>query len=207
MMYEYDLTIVVRHKVGRERQFARCIQSILSQAESEYIQIVILNDEVGRGVDWANANLVEAKRYVKGRHVWTLDDDDVIYHRGVFLSWLAERDRPDNRSGMYIFQFEHDKQGVLPPDEDIESGLPRRGRIAGQCVIVSYDLFMQNIHLSGSNEYVGDYGHSGDYSYIMGCMQSTLFLMWIPEVYAQRQYQSSSDGRWMPELNWWSYGE
>lgn len=199
---EYALTIVVRHLHHRVEQFTHLMDSLARQSVSNF-QVVILNDDEGRGVEWANGHLAEAKRYVKGAYVWILDDDDILASDVVveqILGTLVYLCDGGIVANMMVFQFGHNRMGTLPNDDHIDRRKLDRGRIAGQCVIVDRWLFDNHIHAFGLNEYPADYGGSGDYSYITRCREQAGVVLYIKETLAYRQYQSLSDGSWQPQM-------
>jgi len=71
------LTIITRHKAERAELFEVCKASIEAQTDRDW-QHLVIEDEVGRGVPWANKQFEAHAGEVEGDYVFILDDDDKL---------------------------------------------------------------------------------------------------------------------------------
>jgi glycosyltransferase involved in cell wall biosynthesis len=70
------LSIITR-SYKRPTELQRCINSVISQTVPDFEHLII-NDEVGEGLHWANRQIVECATKVRGGYIYILDDDDYI---------------------------------------------------------------------------------------------------------------------------------
>ena len=69
------LSIVTRHLTTRTELLERLVSSIKSQTDAD-LEHIILTDDEGRGLGWANQQFERHKDLPEGRYVMMLDDDD-----------------------------------------------------------------------------------------------------------------------------------
>lgn len=85
--------------------------SLQAQTCDDFAQVV-LNDDVGRGMAWAQAQLASYEPHA--RYVWILDDDDVCIRDTLVeeLQTIAAEHDPD----VIMLRMDHGPLGVLPDD-------------------------------------------------------------------------------------------
>lgn len=85
--------------------------SIARFTSDDYLQ-VILPDDVGRGVGWANAQFADYAPNVTGDYVWILDDDDECIRETLVdeLKAIAAEHDPD----VIMLKMDHGEMGILP---------------------------------------------------------------------------------------------
>jgi GT2 family glycosyltransferase len=70
------LSIITR-TCQRPNELQRCINSVLNQTDPDFEHLII-PDEIGHGLYWANRQIAECASKIKGDYVYILDDDDLI---------------------------------------------------------------------------------------------------------------------------------
>lgn len=127
------LEIVTRHRPGREKKLARCIQSVKGQTDHDFGQTILVDHEA-RGVEYANGML--ASFTPSGDWVWILDDDDVCCSPDVVAD--TKRLAPGKR---LIFCKMRYQKAVLPTKDTWEKP-PVFGKIGMGNFIVRSDVYM-----------------------------------------------------------------
>lgn len=149
------LTIVTRTFNARPMGLAANITSVRKQAESGEIQHLIVEDEVGRGVAWAQENLRNEVAFVKGDYVLLLDDDDFLVDANLVYGLRRQvLDAPE-----IIICKMNMGDGRILPDADHWGERPERGHIPCSSYIVRRDVW---------NEHVADFApkYDGDFDFI-----------------------------------------
>lgn len=121
------LSIVTRC-YKRPAMLARCCESIRAQQDAA-LEHLLINDEVGRGVEWANAQLAAHKNRVHGDYVLILDDDDLLACSSA-VTILRDVARSNDYPDLIVFRADHAELGVLP-DAEVWEKKPLHGHIGG----------------------------------------------------------------------------
>lgn len=140
-------------------------RSLRQQTDPDYEQLLIV-DDVGRGVAWANRVLAGVKP--SGEYVMVLDDDDLLDDpKAIEALKEATADNPE----LVIFKTDHAKLGVLPNDL-IWGKRPLLGLI-GSCSFISRrDVWEQHINSFGKDA-------AGDYAYLKAVWFNRPNVVWL----------------------------
>lgn len=183
------LSIVTRHYVKRPKLFDNCVESVKMQTCDDY-EHIILEDTVGRGVDWANKQFERHAKDVGGDYVFILDDDDrLITDRFVTLvSRIKSLIEPD----LIVVKMNHGKRlGILPNDAYWGIGLPPFSNIGVSAVIPKREIWVDAVKCFAPRT-------GGDYPFIKKCFELADEIIWIDEVVSECQvgpmYGGSGDG-------------
>jgi len=146
------LSIVTRHMISRPNLFAQHCQSLLMQTDQDYEHIVIVDDK-GQGLNWANGQFAEHAARVRGRYVLTLDDDDIFSVPTAIQELKAQT--IDNQADIVFFRAEHAKLSIIP-DTMVWQKKPVCGHVGGQDYITRSDLWLQHVR-AWQQPLCGDY--------------------------------------------------
>jgi hypothetical protein len=117
-------------------------ESLREQLDPDYEQIV-LRDEVGRGLAWANRQFYEHRFAVEGDYVLMLDDDNVLATpHAVTILKAVTWDKPE----AVIFKAEVGPHGILPTSFAWGQRRAIAWQIDGHCVIVRREVWQAYIH-------------------------------------------------------------
>lgn len=182
MAFSPLLTIVTRHLPRRERLLAVCRASIDMQTDQDLQHLVIV-DNVGRGLSWANRQFVAHADEVRGDYVFILDDDDRLV-RDDFVASIREVAGPklivvrmdhQRREGGHIEPF------VLPKSGDWGRGCPPFASIGVSAVVVRRDVWVEAIEDFAPRR-------GGDYPFFQTCFElAGDDVKWLDRVMSQCQ--------------------
>ena len=150
------LSIVTRcHGARRPEGFRRNEQSVDSLKNKSWEHILII-DQKGAGVYYANMSFVLAIQAVKGEYVFMLDDDDFINNPDMIDELMKDTEsKPD----IVLFKMEI-KNGnfnnIYPSPECWQSRKPKIAHIGTSCFAVRRDIWAKYIHHFGHPR-CGDY--------------------------------------------------
>lgn len=87
------------------------IDSLADQTDQDFTQTLLV-DEVGRGVEWAFANLRSYAPKLVGDYIWILDDDDTCIRPSLVedLRAIAAQYAPD----VIMLKMDHGQWGIKP---------------------------------------------------------------------------------------------
>ena len=167
------LSVVTRHLVGREALLERNQTSLRAQTDPDY-QHVVIPDEIGRGVEWANAQLA-ARRWdhLMGEYVMVLDDDNEVTNGGFIAALKAAA----HGAGMLIWRVDIPGLGIIPPD-DCWKRTPQRARIDANCAAVRRDIWLESVKAFYS-------AYDADYDYLAACYKAAGKVVWLDHVYTR----------------------
>lgn len=153
------LTIMTRRwPAGRATSYEIMRRSVETQTRVDGWEHVFLFDDSqeGRGVAWADANLVDVFPQTRGAYIWVVDDDDLLESDAVevVLETIAANGNP----GVVVVKGTFGMFGVLPR-EDVWMAQPIWGGISGQNVVVRRDLALKHCH-AWRDDPTGDVGYS-----------------------------------------------
>lgn len=126
-------------------------QSLWRQTDQDFTQ-TLLNDDVGRGVAWANKNLGEVAPLLVGDYVFVLDDDDMLI-RDTFieeLKQIVEAHDPD----VIFVRMDHGPRGILP--DKMWGIAPKHSDIGSSGFVVKRQVW-QRFSSKWNATYAGDY--------------------------------------------------
>jgi len=167
------LTVVTRHLLSREEQFAVCAASLRVQTDQDF-QHLVLEDSKGHGIEWANRQLIVHKDKVYGDYVFILDDDDQL----ISENFVAEiRDIViANDPDLIVMQMDH--KGRILPKQGMRC--PGFGEIGISAVVVQRDVWMQAIEAFEPKR-------GGDYPFLTRCYELADKIMWIKKAMSKMQ--------------------
>lgn len=174
------LTVVTRC-YKRPMMLARNQLSLQRQSLPDYHQVFI-EDDVGRGMLWANTQLALTTDEIQGEYVLILDDDDRLEHIHAISNLKAiihstvSGDPPE----VVVFKVNHgDRLGILPSDAVWEK-TPIKGHIGSCSFIMEAGLWCDNIHHFAIEE-------GGDYAFLEAVWGLSPDVYWFPQVLARVQ--------------------
>ena len=174
-MFEPFLSIVTRYMPARRQMMERCETSIKAQTCTDY-EWLVLRDDMGRGMVWANAQFDRHRDRVSGRYVLMLDDDDMLASPEAVATL---RDAADENPGVIVFRADHAGHGILPR-ADVWGGSPVYGSISGQDFITRRDYWLDNIA-----EFRGS--HDADFRYMSALWAARPRIVWLDKVIVATQ--------------------
>lgn len=134
------LEVITRTFGQRPDMLRRCTESLQEMHDSDWTQQIVV-DQVGLGVNWANANLATVD--VSGTWVWILDDDDICVRPSLVdeLKTIHLQAQPD----VIMVRAWHAKFGWLPDNAHWEHE-PVCGKVGASSYLVKKDLWMLQRH-------------------------------------------------------------
>lgn len=164
------LTVLTR-TFRRPRALAANQASLAAQTDPDYEQI-LLPDDVGRGVAWANAQMRGVGYLIGGQYVMVLDDDDRLVDPALIADLKAIS--ASSRPSVIVTRMDHGELGVLP-GAGCWGGLPERGCIGTSAAIVRADVWLAH---------AGSWGESydGDYDFVRAVLGSGASIHWHDRV-------------------------
>ncbi len=152
------LQVITRTFGQRPRMLARNQASLASLSDPDWEQTLVV-DDVGRGINWANANLAEIP--ATGEYVWVLDDDDVCALPELVATLKALRG-----PAVIVMRAEHAFFGPLPHDSNWGQA-PVLGDCGWSNFFVRGDVWeAQRPYLRQCDVYEGDYRWA---AHLWGC--------------------------------------
>ena len=157
MNHKPFLSIVIR-TCKRPKALKRCLDSLVKQDRNDF-EVVIIRDEFGRGVPWANGMLAELDwSNLDGRYVYLLDDDNTMT-AGAIRAIKKAVDDCDmlicriNRLGT---KYQRSIGDRLWPEDDYWKKQPQVGHIDIGCVVLRHGLFIEAVKYF-THRYEGDF--------------------------------------------------
>jgi glycosyltransferase involved in cell wall biosynthesis len=161
------LSILTRSYL-RPDQLERCVKSVINQTDPDFEHIII-PDEIGHGLYWANRQIAECSTKVRGNYIYVLDDDDYI----VSPFFIAELKK-------FLSNFSAIKTGVIivccgTLNEEFFPKVWKkpfeRGKIAAPNLIVSRQLFETHAHM-------WDQPRAGDFAFLQSALKENPHIFW-----------------------------
>jgi hypothetical protein len=146
------LEVITRTMPGRADLLANNVASLEAQTDGDWQQLII-RDEVGRGVGWAQEQIAEHAPALYGRYIWILDDDDMCTLTTLVaeLKHIVKYHDPD----VIMLRMDHGSRGILPPAG--WRGMPVCGRIGCSAYVVRRETFQKHAGAFRSARYQSDY--------------------------------------------------
>lgn len=174
------LSVVTRCHPNRPSMLQKNIDSLLVQTCQDF-EHVLIQDNEGRGVGWANEQLQHTSP--KGDYVLILDDDDrLIDETAVEKLKAAVNGQPD----IVIFKADHAGLGVLPSPKVWEKS-PMGGHIGSCDFITRRDLWRQHIPAFAQPT-------CGDIAFLRSMWHEEIAAVWLNEQLAAVQRISRGRG-------------
>lgn len=174
------LSIVTRCHPNRPSMLQKNIDSLAAQTCQDFEQVLI-RDDAGRGVGWANGQLQHASP--KGDYVLILDDDDLLTDEtAVEKLKAAADDQPD----LIIFKVDHAGLGILPSPKVWERS-PMGGHIGSCDFITRRDLWRRHIPAFSQPT-------CGDIAFLRSMWHENIGVVWLDEQLAAVQRISRGRG-------------
>jgi hypothetical protein len=177
MMTERFLTIMTRHCVGREELLERNQRSLRRQSDPDFEQILIV-DEVGRGLAWAEKQLEANRDRTSGCYVYILDDDDYLADD----EFIKEAKRAASKFNPDVIMVRMRRLPYYPqvlPENGYWSKAPEMGHVGAPCYLVRRELWKAHIHRFSDAPYPGDF-YFVRHLYDIGCS-----FYWLDRVVAE----------------------
>lgn len=163
---------VITRTFRRPRLLANNQRSLAAQTDPDFEQI-ILRDDIGQGVAWANARLRDAADLPTGEYVMILDDDDLV-RRQTLISELKGLAAEHGRPGVIMTRMDHGPRGVLPPADEW-GRQPGRGRVGCASPVARRDVWLRCAPHYGA-------AYDGDYDYIAALFAAGDPVVWHPVI-------------------------
>ena len=183
------LTLVMRC-YRRPNMMTTAIQSALALKDPD-VEIVLIPDFTGKGVQWANRQFGRHVDRVDGRYVYTLDDDSrIVDPRLVQLLKKAAQSDPG------LIMVRSRRPAIQPYVLPKKSVWGRRDRLRvtstnGGCFVSRADVWAKHAHRYGARG-------SGDWNYLNAVRKDkTVTFAWVPVIMKEAQQLS----RGAPEAN------
>lgn len=130
---------------------------------------MLLVDEIGRGVPWANANLDANADKLTGDYIWVLDDDDICIHPRLLddIREITSQFTPDVI--MVLGEF---PTGILP-DAGYWLDAPALGHIGMPNFIVRREVFQRHSHAFADRMI-----YAADFDFIAEVFKETSAIYW-----------------------------
>jgi hypothetical protein len=177
-------SIVTRHLSSRPRSFDVLLRCLDAQTYKGF-EHVVLTDNEGSGVEWANSQVPSLIERATGDWVWVVDDDDLLVSPDT-LHYLAQEIVENIRSpwtggplSSAFVKGSFATNGTLPP-RDLWKCRPVKGQISGQNVVASIDLAMRCRSAWGPV-------YSSDYDYVLSCYKESKYIHYVDRVVIAQQ--------------------
>lgn len=163
------LTVITR-TYKRPHLLARNQASLAAQTDPDFEQILLV-DDAGRGVAWANAQLRDVADRITGEYVLVLDDDDRVATPELIADLkVVAWDRP----GVIMTRMDHGPRGILPEPEYVGQ-LPPRAHVGCSAPIVRADVWRQCAFAWGA-------AYDGDYDFLTALFTAGATIAWYPVI-------------------------
>ena len=116
---------------------ARNKASLARQTDPDY-EVILIVDDVGRGVPWANKQLAAVAPRIKGRYVFVLDDDDEIVDDTLIMS--VKLCVGATGADLIIHKMDHGPAGIFP-DAEYWGKRPVLGHFGMSAAVMSASLY------------------------------------------------------------------
>ncbi len=154
----------------RPEPLERCRASVLQQSDKDFEHILIF-DEVGRGISWANQQFYVNRQRVKGDYVYLLDDDDYLIEPN-FISLIKQivaRESPD------VIMVKMQTEAHIFPTPDVWRKKPILGSIGTSCFCVSNPVYQKHIKEFGRRS-------CGDIAFIRSVFNDAYKIYWFDKI-------------------------
>ena len=182
------LSIVTRHMLSRPALYERHLQSLLAQTDRNFEQVLIV-DETGNGLRWANEQFAVHAGRVTGDYVLLLDDDDVLAEPDAVAALRAAvRVTTLQETAPDIVMFRCDcgpGVGILP-DGVAWQKRPVLGHVGGSCFIVRNEVWQRHIGMFAQPS-------GGDYHFLEALWRDEYAKTWLDRVLVR--VQQTGQGR------------
>lgn len=168
------LTIVTRC-YKRPQMLRRNQASLDAQTCSDWEQLLII-DDVGRGVGWANAQFAVHADDVSGDYVLMLDDDDMLARNDAIAKL---KDATWDNPHMVFFRGDHLQNGILPTGE-VWQKAPKATHVSGQDFITRADVWRKHIGAFAQQS-------MGDIAFLNALWSDVTDVTWLDELVVQVQ--------------------
>ena len=154
----------------RPRKLAQCITSIISQTDKDF-EHVLIKDDVGRGLEWANKQLYEHRERVKGEYVYICDDDDQVSDISfvAVIKEIARELAPD------VIMTKLLRRGKQYPTAETWGKDPVKGKIAVGCICAKNEIYQKHINAFGKSR-------AGDYYFIKNVFEEDYKIHWLDRI-------------------------
>lgn len=149
---------VVTRTCKRPSLLANNKASLAAQTCDDFTHTII-EDVMGRGIGWAQANLVTVAPKLTGEYIWLLDDDDECIRPDLVaeLHQIARAERPD----VIMLRMDHGPLGVLP-DNDYWGKRPAFGHVGCSAYVVKRNVWQAHANIWLNGRYYTDFEFIND---------------------------------------------
>lgn len=168
------LSVVTRHMVSRPGYFAQHLASLAQQTDQDY-QHIIIEDTIGRGMSWANAQFALHAYEVQGVYVLMLDDDDILAQSNAIVQFKEAARNATELPDMLIYRVNHGGNLGVLPDDRVWGQEPVFGHIGGTSFLTRTPLWQQ---------FIGNFAHpvGGDFHFLEAIWHSAPNKVWLDQV-------------------------
>ena len=154
----------------RPKKLEQCIASINNQTDKDFEHIFI-EDDVGMGLEWANKQLYEHRKRVKGEYVYICDDDDQVSDRNFVatIKKIVKESAPD------VIITKMLREGKEFPTSNVWNKDPIKKEIGTGCICVTNEVFQKHIETFGKPRF-------GDYYYIKDIFEGEYKTYWLDKI-------------------------
>jgi len=140
----------------------------------------LIVDEAGRGIAWANKQLQTQQARVRGKYVWTIDDDDEATEPDLvaIVRQIGQVSNPE----LIVLRCQF-PEAVLPSDAMWGKKLSC-GHLGNCNFLTRADIWKRHIH------HWGDADYSGDWSFFE-VLQQAYPIYWCDVVIGRVRHQST----------------
>ena len=170
------LSIVTRNHPRRPNLLERCKASIEKQTDKDF-QHVILYDEEGLGIPYANQMFSNNRHLMTGEYVFILDDDDVLIVDN-FVEDMKQVAKEHGDPGIIFIRMLIN--GSLYPSKEVwEKDKMIANHVGSSCSVVLNKLWQENI------EYFVTTETPGDFNFIDAVFSRNPTVYWQDKVYSE----------------------
>ena len=169
------LSIVTRNHPRVPDLFGRCKASVEMQKDRDF-QHLVLHDEEGRGLLYANRMLYENRHLVTGKYVFILDSDDVLT-TDTFVGDMKRIAKEHKNPGIIFIRMLIGGE-LFPKDEVWEKDKMIRSKIGSSNFVVLNELWQKNIRHFGIER-------CGDFNFINTVFSKKSTVYWHDKIYSK----------------------
>ena len=149
------LTVITRHFSKRVKYLQKCKESLSNQTDPDYQQILLI-DDVGRGMDYANKlfTIFKDTTDIRGKYVLILDDDDVVEDRE-FIKELKKVVTYNDYPDIIYMKGKIPPYGILP--STCWGKKPQYANIGSFNFVIAPYLYLKHINKWGTTATGGDF--------------------------------------------------
>ena len=164
---------VVTRAYRRPAGLARNRASLAAQSDADYVQTVLV-DEIGIGVEAANARLADVEPV--GAYVWVLDDDDFCTDERLIERLKGIADGMREAPAAFVVRMDHGDLGILPDVGRWWGLVPPEGGIGASALVVRCDVWRQYREWWRTGRY------ASDYDFIAAVLRGEDHVVWLDVV-------------------------